>query len=377
MKEDNKTTLYSLDSKGKVRLWNIKSEGDSYFQQSGIENGKLTDWVGVKCKPKNIGKSNGTTAEQQALSEMQNKIGVKLKEGYYTTREGALNDTTFTPMLAHKYEDYKDKLVFPQIAQPKLDGARCNIYIKNGEIVCRTRSNRDYVSVPHLIEQYKPVLEKHPTWIIDGELYNTDFKDNFEDLMSLIRQSKPTIEDLKRSKELVQLHVYDIHDTANPNFRNIDRLQNLSYLRSNFTGVTVVDSDIILTEKSVENTLNSFLELGYEGMMLRNPEGLYKPNGRSKDLLKCKIFEDEEFEIVDVLEGNGAWKGCAKKITVRLNDTDTCEASLKGTQEQLAKVLQNKNQYISKLVTVTYFGRTNTNSLRFPVCKDIEGRHDL
>jgi DNA ligase-1 len=370
-------TLYSKDSKGKIRLWNIKAEGDSYYQQSGQEGGKLTDWVGVKCKPKNIGKSNGTTAEQQALSEMQNKISIKLKEGYYRTREDAVNDTTFTPMLAEKYEDYKDKIKFPQIAQPKLDGARCNIYIKNGEIVCRTRSNRDYVSVPHLIEKFKPVLEKHPTWVIDGELYNHAMKDNFEDLMSIIRQSKPTQEDLKKSSELIDLYVYDIHDTSSPNERNIERIQNLAYLRDNFNDITVLTHDIILSKDKVESTLNYFLEKGYEGMMLRNPDGLYKPNGRSKDLLKCKIFSDEEFEIVDVLEGNGAWSGCAKKITIRLNDTDTCEASLKGTQEQLAKVLQNKQQYISKMVTVTYFGRTNTNSLRFPVCKDIEGRHDL
>jgi len=375
--EENKTTLYSLDSKGKVRLWNIKSEGDSYFQQSGIENGKLTDWVGVKCKPKNIGKSNGTTAEQQALSEMQNKIGVKLKEGYYTTREGALNDTTFTPMLAHLYEDYKNKITFPQIGQPKLDGARANIYIKNGNVVCRTRSNRDYVSVPHLIEKFKPILDKHPTWILDGELYNSDYKDNFEDLMSIIRQGKPTTSDLEKSAELIDLYVYDIYDTDDENLYNESRLEKLKVLKSELKESTIVESVVISCEKDIETNLDLFLEQGYEGMMLRNPKGIYKPNGRSKDLLKCKIFEDKEFEIVDVIEGNGAWQGCAKKITVRLNDTDTCEASLKGTQSKLAEVLKNKAQYISKIVTVTYFGLTAYGKLRFPVCKDIEGRHDL
>jgi len=375
--EENKTTLYSLDSKGKVRLWNIKSEGDSYFQQSGIENGKLTDWVGVKCKPKNIGKSNSTTAEQQALSEMQNKIGVKLKEGYYTTREGALNDTTFTPMLAHLYEDYKNKITFPQIGQPKLDGARANIYIKNGNVVCRTRSNRDYVSVPHLIEKFKPILDKHPTWILDGELYNSDYKDNFEDLMSIIRQGKPTTSDLEKSAELIDLYVYDIYDTDDENLYNESRLEKLKVLKSELKESTIVESVVISCEKDIETNLDLFLEQGYEGMMLRNPKGIYKPNGRSKDLLKCKIFEDKEFEIVDVIEGNGAWQGCAKKITVRLNDTDTCEASLKGTQSKLAEVLKNKAQYISKIVTVTYFGLTAYGKLRFPVCKDIEGRHDL
>lgn len=374
--ENNIISLYSKDSKDKIRIWSIKAEGDSYYQQAGIVGMKITDWVGVKCKPKNIGKTNGTTAEQQALSEMQNKIGVKLKEGYYYTQDEAKNDTTFTPMLAEKYEDYKNKLSWPMITQPKLDGARCNIYIKDGKIVCRTRSNRDYASVPHLIEKFRPILELYPSIIIDGELYNHNMKDNFEDLMSIIRQSKPTKEDLKKSAELIDLYVYDIFDTNNVNQNNQSRNEFLYQLAEDFD-IVKVDSDVILSQTGFEKALDKYLEAGYEGMMLRSYTGIYKPNGRSKDLLKCKIFSDEEFEIVDVLEGNGAWKGCAKKITVKLNDTDTCEASLKGTQEQLRNVLLNKQNYISRMVTVTYFGRTNTNSLRFPVCKDIEGRHDL
>lgn len=370
------TTLYSKDSKGKLRLWSIKPEGDSYYQQAGIDGGKITEWVGVKCKAKNLGKTNQTTAEQQAISEAENKVNIKLKEGYYRTKEEALADDTFTPMLAEKYEDYKSKLVFPQIAQPKLDGARCNIYLKNGEIVIRSRSNRDYISVPHLIQKFAPVLKKHPTWVIDGELYNHEYRDRFEDLMSLIRQTKPSTQDLEKSAELIDLYVYDIYDTADPKCNNMGRIQNLAYLKQNFEHITTVHSTIILFEKDVQSTLDMFLEQGYEGMMLRNPSGLYKPNGRSKDLLKCKLFSDEEFKILDVLEGNGAWQGCAKKILIDLGNGKKCDASLKGTQEKLADVLKNKANYINKYVTVTYFGKTNGDLLRFPVCKDINGRHD-
>lgn len=367
------TTLYSKDSKGKIRLWNIKSEGDTYYQQSGQENGKLTEWVGVKCKGKNLGKTNETTAEQQAISEAENKVKCKLKEGYYHTKSEAVADTTFTPMLAEKYEDYKSKLVFPQYGNPKLDGARCNIYIKNDQIVCRTRSNRDYVSVPHLIEKFRPILEKHPTWIIDGELYNEEYRDNFEDLMSIIRQSKPNAADLKLSAECVDLYVYDVFNIEFPDEENRNRIVYLEELED--LGCTVVPYTIIEKAEDIQPYLDKCLEEGFEGAMLRNPRGLYKVNGRSKDLLKVKIFQDEEFKILDVIEGKGAWSGCAKKIIVELGKDQTCDASLKGTQSHLKDVLKNKKNYIGKSATVTYFGRTNTNSLRFPVCKDID-RHD-
>lgn len=110
--------------------------------------------------------------------------------------------------------------------------------------------------------------------------------------------------------------------------------------------------------------------------MLRNPRGVYKVNGRSKDLLKVKVFQDEEFKIIAVLEGNGAWKDCAKMVTLDLGNGKTCDASLKGTQDKLQKVLLNKKDYINRFVTTTFFGYTNHGHLRFPIVKSIEERHD-
>lgn len=52
---------------------------------------------------------------------------------------------------------------------------------------------------------------------------------------------------------------------------------------------------------------DGFIKEGYEGTILRSPSGLYK-YGRStvKEayLLKMKIFQDEEFEVVGFIEMN-------------------------------------------------------------------------
>ena len=62
-------TLYTRDSRGVVRTWYMETSKDSYRTVSGILNIPssvvTSEWT--ICKAKNVGRSNATTAEQQAL----------------------------------------------------------------------------------------------------------------------------------------------------------------------------------------------------------------------------------------------------------------------------------------------------------------------
>ena len=63
----NKTTVYGVCKLGKAKQWSVWSEGDKVV----VEHGKLGGKLQVKtttCKPKNVGRANETTAEQQADS---------------------------------------------------------------------------------------------------------------------------------------------------------------------------------------------------------------------------------------------------------------------------------------------------------------------
>jgi DNA ligase-1 len=117
----------------------------------------------------------------------------------------------------------------------------------------------------------------------------------------------------------------------------------------------------------VDFYLKSFLKDGYEGMMLRSPNSEYLWGYRSNDLLKVKEFQDSEFEIVDVVEGEGKMLGHG--IFVCKNDLSeaTFKATPKMTMEERAEIFQNKETYIGKLVTVKYFDRTEDQIPRFPV----------
>ena len=66
--------------------------------------------------------------------------------------------------------------------QPKLDGVRC-IFTKQGAF---SRSGKKFKNVQHLRRQLKPFFAANPTVVLDGELYNHDFKDNFNKIISLV-----------------------------------------------------------------------------------------------------------------------------------------------------------------------------------------------
>ena len=72
------------------------------------------------------------------------------------------------PMLALEMEEKLVKL--PCMVQPKLDGIRCLVY-KKESIVFQSRQNKLFEPFQHLLPELESIFEKHPTLVLDGELY--------------------------------------------------------------------------------------------------------------------------------------------------------------------------------------------------------------
>ena len=97
--------------------------------------------------------------------------------------------------------------------QPKLDGIRMVVNSRG----LYSRSNKPIVAVPHIAEALANFIIENPTITLDGELYNHDLKDNFQKITSLVRKTVNIgADELAESKELVQYHIYDMFDSANP-----------------------------------------------------------------------------------------------------------------------------------------------------------------
>ena len=361
--------LYKVDSKGKTRVISVEVEEDRFRVISGLEDGaKITNKWTI-CKPKNIGRANATTAEDQAQKEAQAKIDKKLRGDYFITKEEAHGTKLFKPQLAieAKLEDIQALLNMYGylLIDPKLDGMR---------LVCdpktyKSRTGRPVPTAQWIYEDLEDYFATFPNITLDGELYNHTYRDNFEDLMSLARKDKLTSEQESNSRTLLQYHVYDLVLKDLPGLDAEKRKDFLSKTLVTGDRIKLVRYVKVTTVEEFKRTHKQNLLDGYEGSMIRVPTAPYK-NGRSKFMLKYKDFKTAEFTIIDILPGKGNRGDIAGRIIVDVNGTKV-GCGIRGSWEYAAELLKDRIYYLNKDATIRFFEWTEDGSLRFPVCIDV------
>jgi len=372
--------LYKLDNKGKLRVWWMEIDGDKIRNTSGLDDGEkvTSDWK--LMQPKNEGRANATTPEQQAVLEAEAMYEKQLgKGGYHRDIADAGVKKYVEPMLAIKYEDTNLTIAdLPVISQPKLDGHRC-IAMKS---MLQTRGGKRYASVPHIEFELLPVFDKYPDLILDGELYHHELKQDFNELSSLVRKQKPTAEQLQKTS-VMQYHVYDLVD---PTMTFIDRMMKLKRILQKFDldHVVVVATSIRMLASSnseltewLDDLYGQYADQGYEGQMVRL-NALYELDKRSKSLIKRKEWQDMECTVTAILEGEGNGAGKARAVSYRTPDGVEGEAGIIGNNDFTQALLENADQFIGGDVTIKYFNRTPAGKLRFAKAKAFfPGKRDI
>ena len=376
----NKTypTLYKQTSKGKIQQWTISVSKATVTTIYGLVDGKLQTTIDIVKEGKNIGRSNETTPATQAEAETLSSYEGKLKEGYVEDAKLAASTKNtlgaVEPMLAHPIENKLKYVKFPALAQPKLDGARCLAIMIDGTVTLWSRTQKKYLSTPHLIEEIEKTFGRYKNLILDGELYNHAYKHDFNTIMSLIKR-----EDVHENHELVQFHIYDVVGEGNWTKRTsiLSKLdlapkngvaEIAAKLRNNYCfRVETID---VKSQDGLEEYQADCVERGYEGCMYRAMDGLYE-HKRSSGLLKVKDFKDDEFKIVDVEEGSGKLMGRVGAFYCELPDGRTFKAKPMGTLDHVKDLWKNKKDCIGKMATVKYQNLTPDGVPRFPVLKGI------
>lgn len=188
----------------------------------------------------------------------------------------------FKTMLAGKADPAK--LKFPLLVSPKLDGVR--VHVIDGVAVSR-----------NLLPFKNPGIQKifgHKKYNgLDGEFMVGDPTDPAAFRMTGVLNS------LNGDVSNVVFHVFD--DFSNHHHKFENRLHDAHRRTMDIPQFTPVEHYAAADLHEVDALEATFLELGYEGAMLRDPNGPYK-FGRSTTnegyLLKLKRFEDGEAEIV-------------------------------------------------------------------------------
>lgn len=370
-------TLYRKSATGTIQAWSLSvltsPSGDVSIQTAWGQVGTATPQYTSDSitAGKNTGKANATTPYEQALAEAESKwLTQKKKKGYVESIEAAeagqvdeIIKGGIFPMLADKYASKKKAIVYPGYVQPKYDGLRCIGIVENGQCTLWSRTRKQITSVPH-IEQALVRLANGKDFIFDGELYNHDYRDNFEIIVSLVRQKDPAL-----GHQTVQYYIYDLPSIPGGFSERFAVLSQLFAAVHQDSPLRAVETVQVNSESETQMAYSRFLDQGYEGAMFRAANGPYLQHAtkRSIDLLKIKQFDDAEFEIVGVREGRG--KMADKGIFVcKTAEDKEFEVKMKGELENLKVFLENSEEYIGRKLTVQYQGFTSANNVpRFPV----------
>ena len=272
------------------------------------------------------------------------------------------------PMLAYPVSNKPIDYTKPTFMQPKLDGVRCLIQYDDGKVTAYSRTGKMWQNIEHITLNLYKFFDKHPNVILDGELYNHDFKDDFESIISMVRKTKPTAEDRVISAKNVQFHCYDIVDETKT-FK-----QRINFIKKAVPDNYCIKRVYTMQITSHENALifhESFVAGGYEGSILRTND-TYACK-RSHNLRKFKDFSDAEATIVGYLDGKGKRTGTLGKF-IMMDDNGVefgCPPGKGYTYQQLGTMLENIGDYIGQRATFTFFERTKAGSYRHPLFKCI------
>jgi DNA ligase-1 len=373
--------LYKKTSTGAIQFWQITAVGNQImttYGQIGTDSPQTTfDFI---KEGKNTGRANATSVAEQAQAEAKAKWTKQLKNGYVKTQVEAeleiVDDVIeggILPMLAHKYSvndvltKNAKKIKFPCLGQPKLDGIRCIAIKKNDVVTLWSRTRKPINSVPHIA---KAIAEIPGDFIFDGELYNHEYRQDFDTISELVGPDEPV-----DGHVTVQYHVYDVlipDGILAVTFPNHDRDKWLALTLAKLLSGPVmrVETHIVESAADVPAFHELMLEHGYEGAMLRNADAEYV-HKRSYDLQKIKTMLDWEFPIVDFEEGRGRLAGHIGAFWCVMPDGRRFKAKPKGKTSKLKEYFEDHSLWQGKLLTVQYQNLTPDGLPRFPVGKAI------
>ena len=325
--------LYIKDNKGAIRQWEIGQDDQDIVIRYGQLNGSIQE----KREYIPYGKVNRTVQEQIDL-QINSRISRQRDRGYVDTieeaKKGATNRLGFAkPMLAQKLDRSNADLSNVYL-QHKLDGNRCLITKQNGKVIPYSRNGKIIAAdLTHITDGL--ALKEGQT--IDGELYK-----HGKSLQTIVSWIKRNQEDTKK----LHFHAYDLMEDED----YLTRMHNMIDIIGDHESVTPVPTIKASGIDQINRHHKHWLDMGYEGTIIRLPDYGYEAGKRSKSLLKLKTFLDNEFMIVDILESKDGWG----ILECQLDNGKTFRVTAPGTMEDKIEVLDNAEFYIGEWVKVEY-----------------------
>lgn len=317
---NNIPILYKVAKSGAVQIWKAWVEADKVIAEYGKKGGKQTQSEYL-ATPKNIGRANETNAQEQALLELEAMYkSQKENKHYFDTEEEAIEavESCTVPMKVANYKDHKSKITFPCHVQRKFNGSR--LCVVGGRYMSKA-GREEFPKVRHIVREVR-LLDRD----IDGEVYRHGFSlqairsawlkqnENTPHLKLMIFdcpiRNLPWVSRIKylkeiddRIKELGLKHLKVEYPTLVHTEQELDDFY-LNTIKPQYSGIKSYlrisyehkkAGELVLTEDGGEQCFSS-----YEGIVIRNMNGLFEFGNRSYDTQKRKPRFDAEAKVLQV-----------------------------------------------------------------------------
>jgi len=253
------------------------------------------------------------------------------------------------PMLAKSSDKCQNSILQkPMWCSRKLNGVRMmdkySVSLDKLQTVSRGGKNYD-VSASLINKELFDFLKDHPTYVLDGELY----------IHGQYLQTISGIARLETWEPRCEKLEYWIYDLAIPGVTFEERRKILLGIQEHFKDskrIKVLEHFYTESWNQIQELHNKWVSEGFEGLVARKPDKFYEFGKRGSTMIKVKMYQEAEFEIIDYAE--------------KLRDEDFCficqtkegvvfEAKPIGTREMKNEYLENMDNIIGKFGTVKYF----------------------
>jgi len=287
----------------------------------------------------------------------------------------------FSVALADKYNPSIVNWEDGWYVSRKIDGARCiGIIDGHGNTTFYSRTGKEFDTLGVVRDGIKALNITNV--VFDGELclLDDDGNEDFQGIMKQLKKKDHTIPNpsFKIFDMISHDEFYSKKGDSAKTYTH--RYNNLRTVMQNNSCVclSVLGQELIKNDDHFAEWTGKAKEYNWEGLMLRADEP-YKGK-RSKDLLKYKSFNDDEYEVVDVemgpfryvKDGQETEETMLSCVTIKHKGYDVRVGS-GFTIDQRKDFYKHPKKILGKIITVQYFSESENQdggiSLRFPTFK--------
>lgn len=395
--------LYRRNNLGRPCFWEARVSGSSTQNIIIVSHGI----VGKAIQVEEIHVARNPKDEVESRYKQKRKQGYKfideIRDDSWSTpvKEDALltyletylpydrttADGTLLPMLAKTFDNTNNKIFNKtpiRICQYKINGLRCIISAKLNNtdmfkpisLRFQSREGTYWNSLSNLEDYLLTVIPNEflnkmidEDWELDGELYLPGYTVN--EINHFIKDPKC------KENKFIQYWCFDAIIDDTPQYRRLDILGQVFENRTyEFTSLNnhlnnkerfiYINNYTIENEDEAVEHRNLFINLGFEGLILRDPDKEYQIGKRNSSMIKFKDVMEGSFKIIDIYP-----EGVSRNIPLFLckNDinNETFEVHINGTLKDQEKYLYSKDKFIGKTLYITFGERSGVSRVPFHV----------